>query len=191
MQKKSFAPSRFATEAGQPPLIVRAHFPSTWGIALFIPSRHRGLAGEDELDFMRANTPIPLDEVQSTSHLILMRLLPALRELDVETFGSCVSALQDVGWKRRHWARPDIQPLQSARSAFDATAGIQGCGLSSTGATLFGFFDATKFSDDDVTANLRSELSHQRAIPGRVVCTRADNSGMCLASMVRADHGSR
>ena len=182
VQKQSFAPSRFATEAGQPPLLMRADFPSTWGIVLFIPSCHQGLSGQDELDFMLANTPIPLDEVQATSHLILMRLLPALRELDLETFGSCVSAIQDVGWKRRHWTRPDIEPLQSVKSAFCATAGVHGSGLSSTGATIFGFFDTTGFSDDEIAARLQSELSNTTDIPGRVACTRASNSGMHLAS---------
>ena len=179
-QKQSFAPSRFATKAGQPPLLLRADFPETWGIALFIPSRRRGLAGREELEFMLANTPIALDEVRTTSHIILMRLLPALRELDLGTFGSCVSALQDVGWKRRHWSRPDIAPLRAARSAFEATSGIHGCGLSSTGTTLFGFFDATDLSDDEVAANLDSALSSRGAIPGKIVCTRADNSGMRL-----------
>jgi len=183
VQKKAFAPSRFATDAGQPPLLLRTDFPSTWGIVLFIPDHHRGLSGRDELDFMLANTPIPLDEVQSTSHIILMLLLPALRERDLETFGAGVSALQDVGWKRRHWTRPDTEPLRSVRSAFDATAGIEGCGLSSTGATVFGFFDATALSDDEATANLQAELSNRGAVPGRVECTRADNSGMCLESI--------
>lgn len=183
VQKKAFAPSRFATEAGQPPLLLRTDFPATWGVVLFTPSRHRGLSGRDELDFMLANTPIPLDEVQSTSHIILMLLLPALREVDLGTFGSGVSALQDVGWKRRHWIRPDTEPLRSVKAGFDATAGIHGCGLSSTGATLFGFFDATEFSDEEVTANLRTELSSRDATPGRVLCTRANNSGMRLASI--------
>jgi len=182
-QKGAFAPSHFATKAGQPPLLMRNDFPTTWGIALFIPSRQRGLSGQDELDFMLANTPIPLEEVQSACHIILMRLLPALLELDLETFGSSVSALQDVGWKRRHWARPDIEPLQSVRFAFDATAGIKGCGLSSTGTTVFGFFDRTTVSDDEMTAGLRRELSDKRAIPGRIVCTRANNSGMHLTSV--------
>lgn len=183
VQKKSFAPSRFATKAGQPPLLMRTDFPTTWGIALFIPSRHQGLSGADELDFMLANTPIPLDEVQSTSHIILMLLLPALRELDLETFGSSVSALQDVGWKRRHWGRPDVQPLQSVRSAFGAATGVHGCGLSSTGATVFGFFDAEKLSDAEVSTSLRRELRNEDAIPGRIVCTRANNSGMQMASV--------
>ena len=182
-QKGAFAPSHFATKAGQPPLLMRNDFPTNWGIALFIPSGQRGLSGRDELDFMRANTPIPLEEVQSTCHIILMRLLPALRELDLETFGSSVSALQDVGWKRRHWTRPDIEPLRSVRFAFDATAGIQGCGLSSTGTTVFGFFDRAKVSDDELTAGLRRELSDRKAIPGRVVCTRANNSGMHLSAV--------
>lgn len=182
-QKRSFAPSRFATKAGQPPLLMRADFPGTWGIVLFIPSYRQGLSGRDELDFMLANTPIPLDEVQATSHIILMRLLPALRELDLETFGACVNAIQDVGWKRRHWVRSDIEPLQSVRHAFNATARIQGSGLSSTGATIFGFFDTTKSSDDEVTRSLRRELSNSDAAPGQVLCTRANNSGMNLASV--------
>ena len=182
VQKRSFAPSRFATKAGQPPLLMRADFPATWGIVLFIPSRHQGLSGQDELDFMLANTPIPLDEVRAVSHTILMRLLPALRELDLETFGSSVNAIQDVGWKRRHWARPDMAPLQSVKSAFEASAGVHGSGLSSTGATIFGFFDATQSSDDEVAAELRRKLTRSTDIPGRVLCTRANNSGMLLAS---------
>lgn len=182
-QKKWFAPSRFATKAGQPPLLMRVDFPGTWGIVLFVPSHHQGLSGQDELDFMLANTPIPLDEVQATSHIILMRLLPALRELDLEAFGACVNAIQDVGWKRRHWIRSDIEPLQSVRSAFNATAAIQGSGLSSTGATIFGFFDATKFSDDDVALSLGRELSSSQAPPGQVVCTRGNNSGVHLESV--------
>lgn len=181
-QKNAFAPSRFATKAGQPPLLMRFDFPTTWGITLFIPSTHRGLSGQDELDFMLANTPIPLGEVQSTSHIILMRLLPALREHDLETFGSCVSALQDVGWKRRHWMRGDNKPLQSVRNAFDSTVGLHGCGLSSTGATVFGFYDATKMTDDLITSNLQTELNAREAIPGEVVCTRANNCGMSLVS---------
>lgn len=182
LQKKSFAPSRFAAKAGQPPLLLRSDFPATWKIALFIPSAHQGLSGQAELDFMLANTPIPLEEAQATSHIILMRLLPALRELDLETFGASVSALQDVGWKRRHWTRPDLESLRSVKSAFDATAGIQGRGLSSTGATVFGFYDATKVADAELAASLRRELSDREAMPGLVVCTSANNSGAQLAA---------
>lgn len=177
-QKESFAPSRFASKAGQPPLLLRADFPQRWGIALFVPDRLQGLSGRDELDFMLANTPVPLGEVQATSHVILMGLLPALRELDLETFGACVSALQDVGWKKRHWSRPDIAPLRAARSAFAAAGEIHGCGLSSTGATLFGFYDTSKLSDAEAAARLQSALGG--GVPGQVACTRADNSGMLV-----------
>ena len=179
-QKTSFAPSHFATKVGQPPLLMRAAFPNEWGIVLFVPSNLRGLAGQDELDFMLDNTPIPLDEVQSTSHIILMRLLPALREFDIASFGWCVRAIQEIGWKRRHWNRPDIQPLQPVKSAFEDAAGIHGCGLSSTGASVFGFFDTTKFLDDEISRNLRDELEKQSIVQGHVLCTRANNSGMLL-----------
>lgn len=182
-QKSAFAPSRFATKVGQPPLLMRFDFPTTWGIAIFIPNDHRGLSGQDELDFMLANTPLPLAEVQSVSHIILMRLLPALRELDLETFGSSVSALQDIGWKRRHWIREDNERLEAVRNAFDATPGIDGCGLSSTGATIFGFFDTTRVSDVEIARNLDLELNERNAINGKVVCTRADNCGMRMESV--------
>lgn len=188
LQKESFAPSHFATKAGQPPLLMRTDFPSKWGIALFVPDSHQGLSGQDELDFMVANTPIPLAEVQSTAHLILMRLLPSLRELDLATFGSCVSALQDVGWKKRHWSRADIKPLECVRSAFDAAPEIQGSGLSSTGSTIFGFFDTTAFSNEQISAILQTELRKQNAISGEVVCTRANNSGLRLESLLRDEH---
>lgn len=177
VQKKSFAPSRFASDAGQPPLLMRFEFPATWGIVLFIPDQHHGLSGQDELEFMLANTPIPLDEVQATTHIILMLLFPALKELDLETFGSSVSALQDVGWKKRHWQRPDVEPLHVIRTAFQKAAEIHGCGLSSTGSTMFGFFDSTQFSDDQISDLLSDQLSNVSAIPGRIVCTRANNSG--------------
>ena len=179
-QKKSFAPSHFATKVGQPPLLIHEVFPDSWGVVLFIPDSLCGLSGQEELEFMLDNTPIPLEEVQSTAHVILMRLLPSLHELDIESFGSSVSIIQDIGWKRRHWDRPDIQPLYAARSAFNDTVGIHGCGLSSTGATLFGFFDTAEFSDEEISANLLGELRKQSSVLGQVVCTRANNSGAML-----------
>ena len=182
-RKKSFAPSHYATGAGQPPLLLRYEFPHSWGIALFIPERIQGLSGADELEFMLSNTPIPICEVQSVSHVILMRLLPALREADIEAFGSSVSALQETGWKRRHWSRHEIEPLQSVRSAFHETTGVFGCGLSSTGATIFGFFDTKKFADDEISGNLRNALKRHEAVPGRVLCTHANNTGMRLAKL--------
>lgn len=182
-QKKSFAPSRYATEAGQPPLLLRYEFPTHWGIVLFIPKCLHGLSGRDELEFMRSHTPIPISEVQSASHVILMRLLPAICEVDLEAFGSSVDKLQETGWKRRHWNRPDLRPLELVRSAFRETIGITGCGLSSTGATIFGFFDTTKLSDDEITKRLYIALEKHSAMPGHVVCTRANNSGMCFTPM--------
>lgn len=183
VQKKSFAPSRYASEAGQPPLLMRFEFPETWGIALFIPDQHHGLSGQEELEFMLANTPIPLDEVQATTHIILMLLLPALKELDLGTFGLSVSALQDVGWKKRHWRRPDVQPLHGIRTAFQRASGMHGCGLSSTGSTIFGFFDTTQYSDDQISNSLGDQLSNLNTIPGRIVCTRANNTGAQMVEL--------
>ena len=181
-QKRSFAPSRHAPGVRQPPLLLRYEFPSRWGIVLFIPDDLGGLSGQEELDFMVANTPIPMDEVRAVSHVILMRLLPAVLEMDLAAFASSVDALQETGWKRCHWRRPDVAPLQAVRSAFKAADGIAGCGLSSTGAAIFGFYDAAEFPDGEVRDALNRALRRHEALPGQVLCTRADNTGMTIGA---------
>ena len=178
--KDFFAPSRFARDVRQPPLLLRYEFPVHWGVVLFTPRDLGGLSGQRELEFMVANTPIPLNEVQAVSHVILMQLLPAILELDLPAFGSSVSALQETGWKRRHWERPELAPLQAVRRGFNEVAGIVGCGLSSTGSTVFGFFDADETSDDVVKAQLLTALRKHAAISGQVWSTRANNTGMRL-----------
>ncbi|MCY3737706.1 MAG: hypothetical protein OXG13_14960 [Gemmatimonadaceae bacterium] len=185
-QKTSFAPSRHAAGVRQPPLLARYEFPAEWGIVVFVPEHLGGLSGQEELDFMVASTPLPIEEVRAVSHTILMGILPAVLEMDLEAFGSSVDALQQTGWKRCHWSRPDVAPLHAVRSAFNDTQAIVGCGLSSTGAAVFGFFDAAESPDGEVEAALTRALREHGAVPGHLVCTRADNTGMKIDRRIPA-----
>lgn len=167
--KPEFRPSRFAAAVTAPPLLFAARPPEGWGVLLAMPTSASGLAGPAELSFMKANTPIPLREVQEVAHIVLMGLIPALVERDLAAFGRSLTLLQDVGWKRRHWARPDLAPWRPLLDAVLAS-GAAGGGLSSTGPLVYGVFDRATTSDAAVTARLRAEAAC-RGLPLRSVHT--------------------
>jgi beta-ribofuranosylaminobenzene 5'-phosphate synthase len=175
--KTAFAPSAFTEGISPPPLLARVQFPDEWRIALHVPSALRGLSGHEERQFMTENTPLPKAECAAVSHLVLMGLLPALIERDFAAFTQAVSELQVVGWKRRHWLRPQIAPALAVRRAF-ARANIAGCGLSSTGPTVFGFVDATRQHVTALERDARQILELDPSVPpGEFLITRANNTG--------------
>ncbi|MFF1871466.1 beta-ribofuranosylaminobenzene 5'-phosphate synthase family protein [Streptomyces sp. CB03911] len=170
--KAAFAPSRFAeataaTGASLPPVLYAGRPPEHWGVVLAVPKGLSGLEGAAEREFMAANTPVPLPEVHEVSHTVLMGLLPALVEQDLPAFGSALTALQDVGWKRRHWDRPELRPWRRLVDILTA-AGAVGGGLSSTGPLVYGLYDRTRHDD--------------RALQERIA-TAAGRAGLPLESV--------
>jgi len=98
-QKQNFLPSS-ASKAPPPPVISRLPFPEDWLIVLAIPEASKRIHGSFEVDLFTKYCPIPIEEVQSLSHLILMKLLPSVIEKDIVEFGKAISLIQKVGFKR-------------------------------------------------------------------------------------------
>lgn len=178
-EKSDFLPSRFAATAGTPPLVARHPVPSLWSACLYLPAGVRGLSGQPERAFMQAQTPLPRAEVDEVCHAVLLGILPAVATGDLASFGAALDVLQRVGWKARHWRRPEIAPLVDAREAMQG-AGLVGCGLSSTGPLLFGWFDASARSPEQVVQELGPALSRRGAPAGRIWCSSASNQGVTL-----------
>ncbi len=176
--KSGFLPSRFCAEVAAPPLLVRQRLPPAWRVVLFLPAAMRGLSGQAEKDFMLAHTPIPRSEVQAVSHIVLMGLLPALAEEDLERFAGGIGELQEIGWTRRHWELPDLAPLRPIRDLF-REAEIGGCGLSSTGTALFGFC-STEAAAAESAARLTTLLARAGAPSGEILVAEPNNDGMAL-----------
>lgn len=176
-EKSVFAPSAFAQGVSAPPLLARVPFPDDWRIVLYLPSSLRGLSGPEEQQFMTENTPLPKAECAAVAHIVMMGLLPALIERDLASFAQAVSALQDVGWKRRHWLRPQLAPMLAVRRAF-ARADIAGWGLSSTGPTVFGFVAAAQHDLTTLPAELSRAIAREPGVPpGRFLITNGNNTG--------------
>jgi len=128
--KKSFLPSAFS-DAPPAPVISRLEFPD-WDVCLIIPEE-KGFFGKREVDLFEKNTPLKLEEVRELSHVILMKLLPAVAEKDLEEFSSAISRIQEIGFKK---AEVD-QYGEEFRKIMKKLEELGACGMSSTGPTLY------------------------------------------------------
>jgi beta-ribofuranosylaminobenzene 5'-phosphate synthase len=161
--KKAFVPSSFAKGVPPAPLLMSHDFPD-WDIVLAIPPL-KGAHDLYEKDIFARECPIPLKEVERLSHVILMQMLPALVERDLETFGKAVDAMQEVGFKRREL---DLQPGAREIIRVMHEAGAPAAGMSSFGPTVYAITDAPGRVEDAI----------KRHCPDcAVIRTRARNQG--------------
>jgi beta-RFAP synthase len=76
--------------------LARFPIPDSWHCVLAVPSGQRGLSGDAETRAFEKLPSPPDREVERVSHLVLMKLLPALVEADLPSFGQALSAVQRV-----------------------------------------------------------------------------------------------
>ncbi|NLI62136.1 MAG: beta-ribofuranosylaminobenzene 5'-phosphate synthase [Methanosarcinaceae archaeon] len=165
--KSGFAPSS-VSKAYPAPLLFRHDFPD-WHIILAIPEGS-GLHGNLEASFFKENCPVPLPEVFEVSHTVLMQLMPAVIENDIEAFGLGVDRLQNTGFNKREIAlQPEISKeiMKQMRES-----GSKGAGLSSFGPVIYGFSDSKKEAQ-----NIANSVNEILGNSGKTVITKARNSG--------------
>lgn len=124
-----------------PPLVTRLLFPDDWRIVLVFDPARAGASGEHEQLAFAALPEFPAERAAALCHRVLMRLLPAVMEHDLDSFGITLSELQaEVG--------DYFAPIQGGRYSSPAVAdaiawlaanGATGCGQSSWGPTGFAF----------------------------------------------------
>lgn len=170
-EKSDFLPSS-ASSASPPPVLARYDFPEDWDIVLAIPDLEEGVSGKKEVNIFQKYCPIPLSEVQKLSHLILMKMMPAILEKDIYSFGDALNQIQSTGFKKREM---DLQnklieeTLTSMREA-----GAAGAGMSSFGPTLFA---VTQDNSKDVLKAAKDSMSDY---DGLVITTKAQNNGAII-----------
>jgi beta-RFAP synthase len=78
------------------PLVARLAFPSSWRCVVAVPAAASGLSGNDETAaFDRLPSP-PDRDVERVAHLVLMALLPAVADADIDAFGSALTQIQEM-----------------------------------------------------------------------------------------------
>jgi beta-ribofuranosylaminobenzene 5'-phosphate synthase len=130
-EKKFFLPSS-ASKAKAPPIIARHDFPN-WKIIIVIPE-FSGMYGRREVNFFQKYCPIPLEEVRELSHLILMKMLPAVVEQDLDEFSEALWRIQNLGFKKIEVKQYGNLILDAMKVFRDLKLAV---GMSSTGAAIF------------------------------------------------------
>jgi beta-ribofuranosylaminobenzene 5'-phosphate synthase len=175
VDKGSFSPSS-ASKTPPAPVIFREDFPD-WEIILALPGEdmHIGAHDAQEVDIFRKECPIPLHEAQAVSHIVLMKMMPAIMEKDIESFGQATNYLQTIGFKQRevqlqHQAVRDLIELLQDSGAY-------GAGMSSFGPVVYAF---TNNPEDAANLQEDAQAFLDNTIGGKVIITKANNTGASI-----------
>lgn len=163
---------------GTPPLLSRVVFPPEWAILIVQPRCFTGLHGAEELRAFAELPPIPDSVTDRLCRLVLLGLLPAVLEQDLESFGASLTDLQqEVGQcfstaQGGIYARPELAEIVADLRS----RGLRGVGQSSWGPTLYAF---------------SSQPPKQRQMILEQICTRFDLPPEALFWTKASTEGSR
>jgi beta-ribofuranosylaminobenzene 5'-phosphate synthase len=146
---------------GVGPLIARIPFPPSWRCVVAIPRQPPAISGADEAAALAALPPPPAREVEQVAHLVVMALLPALVDADLEGFGRALTAIQTTTgrWFASVQGGAFAQGPSGELVRRMAERGAPGVGQSSWGPAVYGVVDgetaAIRLADD-----VRAALEH-------------------------------
>ncbi len=151
------------------PVLFREDFPE-WDMVVAIPNE-KGMHDHEEIDTFKKFCPLPIEEVREISHVVLMQMMPAVIEEDIESFGAAVNHVQIVGFNKREnliWPQfvKDIASFMRSQS--------YGAGVSSFGPVVYSFVD-NRSEGRQLQAEVQKMLDE--SVGGTVMLTRAKNSG--------------
>jgi len=156
-----------------PPVLTRFSFPKEWAIVIAIPKKGEEMFGSKEEKAFKSLLPMEEHISGRISRLLLMKLLPALAEKDLQRFGQGVTEIQE------HLG-DYFSPVQGGRFAttdgervaeYMLSQGAAGVGQSSWGPTVYGFTDRKKLAS--LAENIRNFMGDR----GQVWEARGVNHG--------------
>ncbi len=166
--KNDFKPSSASKNVKTPPLLFRHDF--NWNIVLTIP-RGENIYGNKEINIFKKYCPIPLTETQKICHLVLMKMMPAIIEDDISSFGEVVNTIQNLGFKKievslqKNIVNELLKTLQE----------VSFSGLSSFGPTIYSI---CKGKDEiDIVVETSKEFFDKEGINGDIIITTGNNHG--------------
>lgn len=181
----AFQQGGFLVDAGRttrssiPPVVSRLCFPSDWRILLVFDRSHQGVHGADEnasfstLPFFSAHTAAYL------CRLVVMRILPAISEADIDAFSQGIYELQKyLGeyFTSTQGGRYTSAAVSEVMAHLEALH-IRGVGQSSWGPTGFAFINS-ETQAHALLRELRAKFSDNRNLRFRVVTGR--NTGAVI-----------
>ena len=122
------------------PLVARIPFPESWRCVIAVPNATAGISGTREVEAFAHLPPPPQQEVAHIAHLVLMALLPAVVEDDIESFGAALTEIQEISgrWFAAVQGGTFAPGLSEQLISRMRQWGALGVGQSSWGPTVYG-----------------------------------------------------
>jgi beta-ribofuranosylaminobenzene 5'-phosphate synthase len=167
-----------ARVAGFPPLIYRQPFPEEWRFVVAVPNSQKGLSNSEETSAFSKLPPMQADEVAKICRLTMMKLLPALAEHDIESFGEALTSIQIVtGQYFAHVQGGIYSNVEVSETLeFIKNTGAHGVGQSSWGPAVYGVV-----KQEDAKAALKKVKAYlAKGVGGEVFIAKANNKGATI-----------
>jgi beta-RFAP synthase len=188
-----FARGGFVLEGGRhvqgsapAPLLVRYPLPAEWRYVVAVPPARPGVSGEAEAAAFARLPPPPERSTMRVSHLVLVALLPAIVERDLQTFGRALTEIQCINGR---WFSPaqggPFAPGPSAELVrLMGDWGAAGVGQSSWGPAVYGIV-----SGDDAAHALAERVRDTMGERGEVYVGGFANEGATIRESRKQEAG--
>jgi beta-ribofuranosylaminobenzene 5'-phosphate synthase len=163
---------------GFPPLLYRQPFPREWRFIVAVPNLNKGLSNSEENSAFDALTQMPAEDVGKICRLIMLKLLPALAEHDIEGFGDALTKIQTLTGGHFAQAQGGIYSSPEAAKCieFMKQTGGHGVGQSSWGPALYAIVKEEEAKQ--ILAKVKAYLLE--SVGGQVFIARANNRGATI-----------
>jgi beta-ribofuranosylaminobenzene 5'-phosphate synthase len=165
-------------QAKFPPLIYRQPFPNEWCFIVAIPNLIQGLSNSQENHAFDRLTKMQANEVGKICRLTMLKLLPALVDVDIKNFGEALTSIQEVigGYFAQvqggKFTRTDVEDTIE----FIRKIGVYGVGQSSWGPALYGVIKQEDAKQ--VLEKVRNYLGKNTG--GEAFIAKANNKGATI-----------
>ena len=146
-----------------PPLIFRGEIPGDWRFVVGVPDLINRISGESENSAFKKLEPPPAKLVDEVARIVLMKMIPALIEHEIEAFGKSITDLDaKFGdyWLEIQGGRYSHKLIESGVN-FLLKQGAFGAGQSSWGPAYYGLVENEKQANDlQISLNEHLSLIH-------------------------------
>ncbi len=165
------------SEGHVPPVLAQHPLPEAWRFVVVVADGLRGLAGTRELAAFKRLPPSSPERVGELCRRVLLQLLPAAIEEDLEAFGAAVTVIQQLVGDESAPAQGGrfTSPLVAGAVAMLLEHGAAGAGQSSWGPACYGIV-GSEAAAERLAASMREWLG-ERGAAGEVFLAAADNQG--------------
>jgi len=158
-----------------PATIFRQPFPQNWAFIVAIPKVNKGLSKNEEKAAFETLSPMKAEEAGKLCRLTMMKLLPALVEREIKSFGEALTQVQIVIGDYFAEVQGGTYSSQAAAEtiALLQKLGTYGAGQSSWGPAVYGVTKKEKAKEIE----LKIKAFLKKGVGGQVFVATPNNRG--------------